>query len=186
MKAGALCVATCWDCCSCVSSCVAIACSARFREVVPGKKVVRRDPRFSDVSGSFNDSYFRQSYKFLESYQEDEIAEIRKQLKKSKKVSDVQRRDMQASLTKLQQMRSSWRKRETRDAVHSEVRKANRDKIKKGQTPFFPSKRSLKESVATREYEYLTKNKGKLVDTIMKKKRRKLNKHSHGQKPGRF
>jgi len=159
---------------------------SRHREVVPVKKVVRRDPRFSDVSGEFNDGYFRQSYKFLENYQESEIAEIRKQLKKSKKMSEAQRRSMQAALTKLQQMRSSWRRRQTQDKVTSEIRKANRAKIRQGQTPFYPSKRAVKETVAAREYKYLTENKGKLVDTIMKKKRRKLNKHSHGQKPGRY
>ncbi len=30
--------------------------SVRFREVAPGAKIVRRDPRFSDVSGALNDT----------------------------------------------------------------------------------------------------------------------------------
>ena len=93
---------------------------------------------------------------------------------------------MQATLTRLQQMRSSWRRRETNDAVTKEFRKSNRKKIQQGQKPFYPSKRAIKETVATREYKYLTENKGKLIDTVMKKKRRKLNKHAHRQKPGRY
>ncbi len=86
-------------------------------------------------------------------------------------------------LTRLQQMRSSWRKRETHDEVTSEVRRANRTKIKEGQKPFFPSKRALKETLAKKEYHFLTENKGKLVDTVMKKKRRKLNKAAHRARP---
>lgn len=54
-----------------------------FREIFPQKKKVSRDPRFDDLSGTFNEEYFRKSYSFLSDMKDNEIQVLHKKLKKT-------------------------------------------------------------------------------------------------------
>ncbi|CAN0404503.1 unnamed protein product, partial [Laminaria digitata] len=58
----------------------------RFREVVAGKRKTARDPRFEGGGGSSKLNYdiFRKAYGFLGTYQDSEIEELKKSLKKEK------------------------------------------------------------------------------------------------------
>ena len=58
----------------------------RFRLSTELPSTKFRDPRFgaTDISGKLDQSKFKQSYSFLESYQEEEIKTLEKSIKKSK------------------------------------------------------------------------------------------------------
>eukprot|EP00752_Nemacystus_decipiens_P003788 g3488.t1 len=143
----------------------------RFREVVASKRKTARDPRFEGGGGSSKLNYdiFRKAYGFLGDYQDSEIEELKKSLKKEKNQERSAR--LQALLTRLQQERAERSQGDrTRNAIR-EAKKKERDAVAGGKKPFFLKGSEKKRLSLEQRYEGL-KQEGKL-SKFMEKKRKK-------------
>merc|ERR1712002_1448453 len=54
------------------------------RNVVENVKRRHRDPRFDNLSGTFNDDMFQKSYSFVDEMKKDELKMVKKQFKKAR------------------------------------------------------------------------------------------------------
>lgn len=146
------------------------------------------DPRFDDLSGTFDDRRFRNSYSFLGDVKENEIAAIRKELsggvkgargtKESRKAArampEERRMQLQRMLTQLQQQRGEER---VSDAVRNALasrKSEERKAVAGGKTPYFPKRSELKQIMATERYKALEARGDGAVAKAMKKRRKKL------------
>ncbi|KAF8320317.1 DUF947-domain-containing protein [Clavulina sp. PMI_390] len=59
---------------------------SRRRTVVEAPKIERRDPRFSSLSGSFDQSQFSKSYSFITGLQETEVGDLKTSLSRARKL----------------------------------------------------------------------------------------------------
>eukprot|EP00903_Cladosiphon_okamuranus_P017529 g16144.t1 len=143
----------------------------RFREVVVGKRKTARDPRFEGGAGSSKLNYdiFRKAYGFLGEYQDREIEELKKSLKKEKNQERSAR--LQAILTRLQQERAERSQGDRTRAAIREAKKKERDAVAGGKKPFFLKGSEKKRLSLEQRYEGL-KEEGKL-SKFMEKKRKK-------------
>ncbi|CAM9781053.1 unnamed protein product [Ectocarpus sp. 12 AP-2014] len=143
----------------------------RFREVVVTKRKTSRDPRFEGGGGSSKLNYdiFRKAYGFLGTYQDSEIEELKKSLKKEKNQERSGR--LQALLTRLQQERAERSQGDrTRTAIR-EAKQKEREAVASGKKPFFLKGSEKKRLSLEQRYEGL-KEDGKL-SKFMEKKRKK-------------
>ncbi|CAM9554986.1 unnamed protein product [Sphacelaria rigidula] len=143
----------------------------RFREVVAGKRSTTRDPRFEGGGGSSKLNYdiFRKAYGFLESYQDTEIEDLKKSLKKEK--NQERRSRLQILLTRLQQERAERSQGDRRQAALREVKKKEREAVAGGKKPYFLKGSEKKRLSLEQRYDDL-KEEGKL-GKFMEKKRKK-------------
>ena len=97
-----------------------------------------RDPRFEQLTPTTQDKSFRQAYSFLESYQHDEMAALKRQMKQ------VKSEEEQEGLKKtLQSLKSKEDRRQANDRaaeVLREKQREEREKVKKGKRPFYLKK----------------------------------------------
>ena len=156
---------------------------SRHRTVVhvPAPKV--RDPRFDALSGEVSEHKFRESYAFLDDYRANEIAELKSKMqkirskarKKGKRISETRAeelRELQVSLTKLQQDQSTSRRERKFAAARSKVIGEERKKVAAGvKRPYYLKRREIKKVELTARYDEL-KSSGKL-DKFMVKRRKK-------------
>jgi ribosomal RNA-processing protein 36 len=98
-----------------------------------------RDPRFETLSVPDPDEKsLRKEYSFLETYQADEMAALKKQVKQAK--SEDERARLRLA---LQTLRSKGERRRTKDRAEEVLReraKEEREKIKMGKQPFYLKK----------------------------------------------
>ena len=140
-----------------------------------------RDPRFVEGSGTLDEDRFHQNYAFLDKYQEDEVNELTRAMKKSKNptVKDQIKTEL---LGKKQEMTERRRSMKVKARLQT-VRAEERQKVKNGKTPFF-LKRSAKKQIALEERFDELKKDGKLNAFLMKKRKRNSNKE-HKKMPRR-
>ena len=140
-----------------------------------------RDPRFVEGSGTLDEDRFHQNYAFLDKYQEDEVNELTRAMKKSKNptVKDKIKTELQAKKQEMTERRRSMKVKARLQTVRAE----EREKVKNGKTPFF-LKRSAKKQIALEERFDELKKDGKLNAFLMKKRKRNSNKE-HKKMPRR-
>lgn len=147
------------------------------RVVVKSNKPSVRDPRFSDLSGQYNEELFEKSYSFVQEIKDKEYDSVKKRLKKTK---DTDKRD---ELVKLKQKLDSDRKREDQKYVQKERARERKTeeigKVKQGKKAFYLKKSDQKkielaekfrELKATGKYDSYMKNKRKRKATKEKRK----------------
>eukprot|EP00756_Hemistasia_phaeocysticola_P044355 Hpha_TRINITY_DN1799_c0_g1::TRINITY_DN1799_c0_g1_i1::g.158350::m.158350/K14795/RRP36; ribosomal RNA-processing protein 36 len=146
-----------------------------LREVIKVEKPVRIDPRFSDMSGSFNNGLFEASYDFLNGMREKEERSLKSKLKRlrgAKREAAVEKkRNAAAELTGLKQFKSERRQLEMKQKVKRALRKREQQAVTEGKKPFFLKRSARKEAVLKEKYQDLSRS-GK-VDQFMTKQRRK-------------
>ena len=140
-----------------------------------------RDPRFVEGSGTLDEDRFHQNYAFLDKYQEDEVNELSRALKKTKNPTDKDqiKTELQAKKQEMTERRRSMKVKARLQSVRAE----EREKVKNGKTPFF-LKRSAKKQIALEERFDELKKDGKLNAFLMKKRKRNSNKE-HKKMPRR-
>ena len=163
----------------------------RFRKVVEVPKVIRRDPRFDGLSGTFNADIFRKSYAFLDEVRDNEIAALKVELaggeasvgvksgKKRRKLAAAvpaeRRTELQGLLTKLQQQRSEEKVASAVRSSLAAAKKEERAKVAAGlKLPYFPKRREVRQMVATERYKALEARGDAAVAKALKKRRKKL------------
>ncbi|CAG8489456.1 13197_t:CDS:2 [Ambispora gerdemannii] len=151
---------------------------SRFRQVVeiPSKK--RRDPRFDNLSGKFNEDLFEKSYNFLDNYKKNELETIKEQIRRAK---DPNTRDeLQKLLIKMQSRINTEHIARQKKQLRRGVKKKELELVSKGKKPFY-----LKKS-AEKELELVEKFKNtdpKNVEKIIEKRRKKNAAKEHKNVP---
>ncbi|CAM9515987.1 unnamed protein product [Choristocarpus tenellus] len=147
----------------------------RFREVVKVTHQKSRDPRF-EGGGSvskLNYDIFRKSYSFLDDYQDKEIVELKKSLKKEKNQENAGR--IREVLNRLQQDRAERSQGDRCQTALREAKRAERDAVASGKKPYF-LKGSEKKRINLDQRFSALKEEGKLKKFLEKKRKRNASK----------
>ena len=140
-----------------------------IREIKTGKRTTR-DPRFDDLSGTFRENVFQDSYGFIKDIRSEEKTQLQAELKKCK---DPNKRDQLVRLiNKMNTAEQSQQVKSERQRLKVESRKRAMHNVKQGKNPYFAKKSELRKSELKNKFEKL-KKEGK-VDKYLAK-RRKLN-----------
>lgn len=143
------------------------------RRVVKDEKRSVRDPRFSDLSGAYNEDLFQKSYSFINEMKEKEYNLLKKQLKKTKNS------ERKAELLRLKQKLDAEQKLENDKLKRRELKKqrqANMDEEdKSSKRPFYLKKSDQKKIELAEKYREL-KTSGKLEKFMMKKRKKNAQK----------
>ncbi|KAI9188805.1 hypothetical protein H9P43_000227 [Blastocladiella emersonii ATCC 22665] len=140
----------------------------RRRTVVDLPAKNRRDPRFDNLSGVFNQGLFDASYGFLKDYQQRELQELKEQLAKSR--DPDQTRELTGAIQTMQNRMRAKHEADTKQKIKREWRKSELAKVKEGKTPFFLKRSEQKKLLL------ISKLKGKSddqLDKIAEKKRKR-------------
>ncbi|XP_071079437.1 ribosomal RNA processing protein 36 homolog [Haliotis cracherodii] len=140
-----------------------------YREVIPVKKRVSRDPRFDDMSGNYNEAIFKSSYAFLDDVKKREKEKLAKQLKKTK--NDQKKKELQYLINRMDQQASADKQKQTRKELEKDWKKKELGRVVEGKNPYFLKKGDLRKLELAERFKELKKT-GKL-DKYMGKKRKK-------------
>ncbi|KAJ1982800.1 rRNA biogenesis protein rrp36 [Dimargaris xerosporica] len=116
---------------------------SRFRQVIATQAKRTRDPRFDEQCGHLNEGLFKQAYKFLDEYQQQEEAELRAELKATK---DLDRREqIKRTLSVMASQRNAEEQKAKRKQIIREHRKSEMVQIEKGKQPYYLKKADIKQ-----------------------------------------
>lgn len=153
-----------------------------IREVVPAKKRVRRDPRFDDLSGHYNEDLFKKSYDFLNDYRQTEKKEVQKALKKT--TDSSRRSDLQFLLNEMQQREARATKAAAERKAKKELKKQQLELVKKGKKPFYLKNSEKRKLELAQKFQEL-KKKGQLEKFLEKKRKRNASRDRRRMPHGR-
>ncbi|OQR89354.1 hypothetical protein THRCLA_22709 [Thraustotheca clavata] len=146
---------------------------ARFKEVIQVKKKGTRDPRFSGASGKLNEDLFRKSYAFVEDYKNQELEQVKKQLKKAK--SKTRKESLKEELvTRKQERAETKRAGRIREATHKRKRE-EREAVAQGKNAFYLKRKDKKQVELKAKYEELQES-GRLSKFMAKRRKKNANK----------
>lgn len=138
------------------------------RNVVENVKRRHRDPRFDNLSGTFNDDMFQKSYSFVDEMKKDELKMVKKQFKKARNKEEksslhklLQRMEEQEKVNELKAKRKENEKKRKKEEY--EARSA-------GKKVFYLKKKEAKKLELLDQYKKL-KESGK-VDKVLNRKRK--------------
>ena len=100
-----------------------------------------RDPRFDELSGKLNPDLFKKSYEFLKDVQQHEKKVLGARLKKIRNVDDKEK--IARVLQRMTEQEHQQHELEQKQAARAERRKAERERVAAGKTPFFLKKCAL-------------------------------------------
>ncbi|KAI9679081.1 MAG: rRNA biogenesis protein rrp36 [Trizodia sp. TS-e1964] len=142
---------------------------SRKREVVPAIKRDHRDPRFEHLSGQYDEEKVKRNYSFLDSYREDEMKSLRKDIKvtKNEHTKDMLKRSLLSMESKLKAQAAKDKQQE----LIREHRRKERTLVKQGKKPFYLKEREVKKLALVDRFNSL---KSKQLDRVMHRKRKKL------------
>merc|ERR1711934_700316 len=143
---------------------------SRFREVVKIPAQKRRDPRFDNVCGKFNQDSFNASYSFLQEGMQREVDELQREVARNPEDEEAQRRVIQLK-SKLSKKQSD----DDAQKAKSARRKKEQQLVKKGKKPFFLTQSAVKAEAMAAKFEVL-KKAGKLDKYIQKKRKKNASK----------
>jgi len=139
------------------------------RPIATAKKSVSRDPRFDDLSGTFNEQIFKSAYNFIDDIKVKEKTTLEKQFRKEKDPK------MKQKIKSLLQGMDSKEKSDKSKVIDDEREKNWRhqqiDKIKQGQQPYFLKKSDKRKMDLAEKFQSLKKS-GKLEQYIAKKRKK--------------
>ncbi|KAK8065365.1 hypothetical protein PG997_012112 [Apiospora hydei] len=153
----------------------------RKREVVSVPKVVARDPRFGPLGTTSSTSYnrhpnpameeeaTRRNYAFLDKYREDELAELKKEVKKTR--DPAAKEKLQRAVMSMQSRKQMLERRDAERAVVTEHRRQEKELVKQGKQPFYLKKSEQKKRVIMDRFAGMKKGQ---VDKAIERKRKKL------------
>ncbi|CDU16067.1 hypothetical protein YYC_02315 [Plasmodium yoelii 17X] len=144
------------------------------------QKPLVRDPRFSNLSGSFNPNFFRNAYKFLYDTREHEKEEIEKKLK-NKNLNQEEKNKLKNAYSNYKNTDAILKKKEDERKLKSQLVKQEKENIlKKNKTPYYYSNRTIKKMVQEKGEEKIG------VKKIIKKEKKILQKErKHNMIPQR-
>lgn len=164
----------------------------RFRESVQVVTNKVRDPRFESLAGQLNTDMWKKAYSFIDDYREDEIGVLVKKLKNDKdmrakgkrrfkgKLNEEEKYEIQAELTRMQQIRAKQQHETAVQKVKSARAKTERAKVASGaKQPFYLKRKDVKQMELQVKFDRLKKS-GKLKQYQEKRRKRNAAKdHRH-------
>lgn len=139
------------------------------KESDPAKKKMTRDPRFDDLSGEYNESYFKSNYSFLFDIKSREKEKIKKTLKKEK---DPEKKvELKMLYNRMDQQEQSEIQKDKRKTLEKEWKKKEQSQVQQGKKPFFLKKADLRKLELAEKYKELQKS-GKLEKYLSKKRKK--------------
>lgn len=148
-----------------------------FREIVPVKKVVARDPRFDSLCGTFNEKAFKHSYAFINDLKKNDLQTLQNELKEA--ADPKTKKKIKYFIQRLENQLREEKNRKEKEEKKQEEKKNVLESVKRGEKPIFKKKSEKKILNLVSQYEEL-KSKGKLKKHIQRLK--KKNKHKDGTK----
>lgn len=150
----------------------------RKREVVSVPKVVARDPRFGPVgttsysrhpNPAMEEEATRRNYAFLDKYRDDELAELKKQVKKTR--DPAAKEALQRDIISRQSRKQMMERREAERAVVDEHKRQEKELVKQGKQPFYLKKSEQKKRAIMNRFAGMKKGE---ADRAIERKRKKL------------
>ncbi|KAK8100269.1 hypothetical protein PG999_010643 [Apiospora kogelbergensis] len=153
----------------------------RKREVVSVPKVVARDPRFGPLgttttsssrrhpNPAMEEEATRRNYAFLDKYRDDEMAELKKEVKKAR--DPAAKEKLQRAVMSMQSRKQMLERRDAERAVVAEHRRQEKELVKQGKQPFYLKKSEQKKRVIMDRFAGMKKGQ---VDKAIERKRKKL------------
>lgn len=143
---------------------------SRKREIIADNRRQARDPRFDPMTGPPTDEYkARRAYAFLDEYRDQEMADLRAQIKKTKDVNVKE--DLKRQLMSMESRKKAAKKKEEADALIREHRKKEKELVAQGKTPFYLKKSEQKKQLLVNRYASMSKGQ---VDKAIERKRKKV------------
>ncbi|XP_037082915.1 ribosomal RNA processing protein 36 homolog [Pollicipes pollicipes] len=139
------------------------------RDVVLVPKVIRRDPRFDGVSGSFDEKAWQKNYKFVDELKSSEKDRLKEQYHQESDPSE--KKKLKLLLQRIQNKEKARKVKEEKEAQEHAEREENISRLKAGKKPVYKSK-GFKKKEALAEKFLALKESGRL-DKYMQKKRKK-------------
>lgn len=139
---------------------------SRRRQVVEVRKADRRDPRFSSLSGAANKHEFAAQYGFLKDVYTTELKTLRERfgalVKKERAASGAQANTIAAEreavgreLDRAQALAAERRRRSEADAIDTQQRRENRQRLAEGKKAFYLKDSDKKRLLLQKRYERL-------------------------------
>ncbi|XP_045170155.2 uncharacterized protein LOC123532674 [Mercenaria mercenaria] len=152
-----------------------------LRHATVAKEKVRRDPRFDDLSGEFQDKHFMKNYSFLNDVKSKEKLLVQKKMKKTK--DEDKKKELAKLLNRMNQQEQIEQKKRHRMEMEQQWKEKEKQLVKDGKTPYFLKKSEKKKLELAEKYKELQKS-GK-VDQYMSKRLKKNAQKEKKKLPGR-
>ncbi|ELT98078.1 hypothetical protein CAPTEDRAFT_116803, partial [Capitella teleta] len=154
---------------------------SRFREVIQVKKKVIQDPRFSDLCGTYDETFFKKSFSFIDDIRVRERNELQDQLAKSKDPEEKEK--IKYLLNRMTQQDMAGKKKEKSVEIKQKIRVQEKALVQDGKLPFHLKKSERKKLELAEQYRELKKS-GKLEQYLTKKRKKNARKEKR-KMPGR-
>lgn len=148
----------------------------RLRDVVglsTDIKAEKRDPRFDNMCGEFDEKIHRDAYKFVDDIKSKELRVLKDELVNENSPEKV--KQLKYLIQRMENQNREKKKVEKEKNSLRERKKSNRQLVKDGQTPEFVSKAEEKSRNLIEKYEEL-KQSNKLEQYMKKKNKKNLSK----------
>lgn len=145
---------------------------SRRRNVVETSAKQIRDPRFESLSGSENKDLFAKSYAFLPEIFRDELATLKRTLAKLKKQEAAQagpkarsdqalalrdeRAKVEIALRRAEGLAGERERRHRESEVKGKIKAQNKERVEKGQLPFYPKRTEVRQMLLRDKYDRLS------------------------------
>lgn len=112
-----------------------------FREIVPVKKVVARDPRFDSLCGTFNEKAFKHSYAFINDLKKNDLKILQNELKEATDPKTTKK--IKYLIQRLENQLREEKNRKEKEERKQEEKKNVLESVKQGEKPVFKKKCEL-------------------------------------------
>lgn len=129
-----------------------------------------RDPRFDDRSGKFNNEKFRGNYEFVFEMRNQELSELKKQLKKPELDSD-KKTEIKFQIQRLENKNRSTETKKIKEEKLKKWKIDAKEARKAGKMPHFKTKKQEKTEELVKQFEVL-KQSGKLGKYLEKRRKK--------------
>ncbi|DBA00965.1 TPA: hypothetical protein N0F65_006226 [Lagenidium giganteum] len=145
----------------------------RFRQVVEVKKKKFIDPRFDSMCGRLNEDLYNKSYAFLDEYKEQELAEMKRQLKMAK--SKTRKEELKHEINLRSQELGEKKKQEKIRAALLKRKREEREAVASGKGAFYLKRKDKKKIELQAKFQDLQET-GRLSKFMAKKRKKNANK----------
>ena len=141
----------------------------RKRQVITVPKRVIRDPRFDpQLQHSAHPGDSEKAYSFLWDYRKVEIAELKAAIKQTRNEDDKE--TLKRTIASMENQVKAKEAKDRQQEVLRQHRKAEREQVNQGKTPYFLKQRDLKERASVEKFKGMKK---KDQDKVIEKRRRR-------------
>jgi ribosomal RNA-processing protein 36 len=134
------------------------------------KKPFRRDPRFDNISGEYNEDMFKQNFSFVNEDASTYIDKIKNLKKGKKKLDETTYKLMQNQINIVKGWMKTNKSKEIEKNIEKEIKEENKTRIEKGLNPIYLKDKQKKELIKAVKSEKRTEDENK---RFLKRKKHK-------------